>query len=52
MAGILLGFQTIAPVASSFQLNMPYLGFPTITHNEIRDLTTSLLTEVCNEVQI
>ena len=25
-------------------------GFPTIRHNEIRDLTASLLTEVCNEI--
>ncbi len=25
-------------------------GFPTIRHNEIRDITASLLTEVCNEV--
>ena len=27
-------------------------GFPTIRHNEIRDITASLLTEVCNEVCI
>ena len=25
-------------------------GFPTIRHNEIRDITASLLTEVCNNV--
>ena len=25
-------------------------GFPTIHHNEIRDITASLLTEVCNNV--
>ena len=25
-------------------------GFPTIRHNEIRDLTASLLTEVCHNV--
>ena len=25
-------------------------GFPTIRHNEIRDLTASLLTEVCSNV--
>ena len=27
-------------------------GFPSIRHNEIRDLTASLLTEVCNDVRI
>ena len=27
-------------------------GFPTIRHNEIRDLTASLLTEVCSNVAI
>ena len=27
-------------------------GFPSIRHNEIRDLTTTLLTEVCNDVSI
>ncbi len=25
-------------------------GFPTIRHNEIRDITASLLTEVCHNV--
>ena len=29
----------------------PKGGFPTIRHNEIRDLTANLLTEVCHEVQ-
>ena len=27
-------------------------GFPSIRHNEIRDLTAVLLTEVCNDVSI
>ena len=27
-------------------------GFPSIRHNEIRDLTANLLTEVCSEVCI
>ena len=27
-------------------------GFPSIRHNEIRDLTAALLTEVCNDVSI
>jgi len=30
----------------------PRGGFPIIRHNEIRDLTASLLTEVCTEVQV
>ena len=42
-------------VVPSFPWNMhssscPNSGFPTIRHNEIRDLTTNLLTEVCNDV--
>ena len=31
---------------------LPYGGFPMIHHNEIRDLTASLLTEVCPNVAI
>ena len=27
-------------------------GFPTICHNELRDITASLLNEVCNNVAI
>ena len=30
----------------------PKGGFPTIRHNEIRDLTANLLTEVCHGVQV
>ena len=30
----------------------PKGGFPSICHNEIRDLTASLLTEVCHEVEV
>ena len=30
----------------------PKGGFPSIRHNEIRDLTASLLTEVCHEVDV
>ena len=33
-------------------LSCPKGGFPTIRHNEIRDLTASLLTEVCHKVSI
>ena len=31
---------------------LPYGGFPMIHHNEIRDLTASLITEVCPNVAI
>ena len=30
----------------------PKGGFPSIRHNEIRDLTAGLLTEVCHEVEV
>ena len=33
-------------------LSCPRGGFPTIRHNEIRDVTASLLTEVCHDVMI
>ena len=33
-------------------LSCPKGGFPSIRHNEIRDLTASLMTEVCNDVQL
>ena len=33
-----------------YALSCPKGGFPTIRHNEIRDITASLLTEVCTEV--
>ncbi len=33
-------------------LSCPKGGFPIIRHNEIRDLTANLLTEVCHEVSI
>ncbi len=33
-------------------LSCPKGGFPTIRHNEIRDITANLLTEVCNDVNI
>ena len=37
---------------SSVLLLCPFGGFHTIIHNEVRDLTTSLLTEVCHNVAI
>ncbi len=33
-------------------LSCPKGGFPTLRHNEIRDLTAKLLTEVCHDVRI
>ncbi len=33
-------------------LSCPKGGFPSIRHNEIRDLTANLLTEICPDVQI
>ena len=33
-------------------LSCPKGGFPSIRHNEIRDLTANLLTEVCSDVCI
>ena len=33
-------------------LSCPKGGFPTIRHNEIRDLTANLISEVCNNVSI
>ena len=33
-------------------LSWPKGGFPSIRHNEVRDLTANLLTEVCNDVCI
>ena len=36
----------------SHALSSPKGGFPSIRHNEIRDLTVGFLTEVCNDVKI
>ena len=33
-------------------LSCPKEGFPSIRHNEIRDLTANLLSEVCSDIQI
>lgn len=33
-------------------LSCPKGGFPSIRHNELRDLTATLLTEICNDVRI
>ena len=36
----------------SHVFSSPIGGFPSIRHNEIRDLTVGFLTEVCNDVKI
>ena len=43
-----------APVETTSQLNMLYPkgGYPAIIHNEIRDFTAYLLSEVCHNVAI
>ena len=41
-----------ATFAVDHLLPCPRGGFPSLHHNEIRDLTARLLTEVCNDVQI
>ena len=33
-------------------MNCPTGGFPTIQHNELRDFTASLLSEVCHGVSV
>ena len=41
-----------APFIVDHLLSCPRGGFPSLRHNEIRDLTAKLLTEVCNDVQV
>ena len=41
-----------ATFAVDHLLSCPRGGFPSLRHNEIRDLTARLLTEVCNDIQI
>ena len=38
--------------SSEHSLSCPRGGFPIIRHNEIRDVTANLLSEVCNDVKI
>ena len=45
-------FACGATFAVDHLLSCPRGGFPSLHHNEIRDLTARLLTEVCNDVQI
>ena len=41
-----------AAFAVEHLLSCPRGGFPSLRHNEIRDLTATLLTEICNDVQV
>ena len=41
-----------ATFAVDHLLSCPREGFPSLRHNEVRDLTARLLTEVCNDVQV
>ena len=51
---LLLHAPTHCACGTSFSvehaLSCPKGGLPSIQHNEIRDLTTTLLTEVCSQV--
>ena len=40
------------PFNTNNALNCPTGGFPTVCHNEARDLLPSLLTEVCSDVAV
>ena len=40
------------PFSMEHTLSCPKGGFPSIRHNEIRDITASLLSEVCSNVEI
>ena len=41
-----------AKLSVEHSFTCPKGGFPSLRHNEIRDLTANLLTEVCHEVQV
>ena len=40
------------PFSVEHALSCPKGGFPSIRHNEIRDLTANLMSEVCNDVSV
>ena len=56
MAGSQLIFQLNAPVERPFRFSVlcPAIkaGFPTLCHNKVRDLTASLLMEVCSNMEV
>jgi len=45
-----VSFHSLKPCRNAFTCS--YGGFPSIRHNEIRDLTASLLSEVCSDVGV
>ena len=51
MVGCFYGLQLIEIVERvEHALSCPKSGFPSIRHNEVRDLTATLLSEVCHNV--
>ena len=56
MVGRLQTYPTSCVCGSRFSvehaLSCPRGAFPIIRHNEIRDLTASVLTEVCHDVRV
>ena len=48
---VFVTFQCVTPCIEH-SLNCPRGGFPSIRHNEIRDITADLLSEVCHNVGI
>ena len=40
------------PFSVDHSLNCSFGGFPTIRHNELRDMTANLLSQVCSNVQV
>ena len=49
MDGISRTLHLTAPVAN---ISPPAGGFPSIRHNKVRDITATLLSEVCSNVEI
>lgn len=57
MVGLPLIFLLIVPICGSsltfeHTLNCKCGGFPSLRHNELRDITANLLTEICPDVHI
>jgi len=50
MGGLLFLPLLFVPVELPFQWTMFCLGLPSLRHNEVRDLTATLLAEVCSQV--
>jgi len=52
MDGYLLIYLLNVLVEPVLQLIVPYHGFPSIRHNDARDLTAELLSEICHNVEV